>query len=71
MLGDRVLDDPKEFLLRGCRADREAMKKLDHETSEALEGTRNADLRINFDEYTLGCVDIDLKLSRLVDRRIE
>lgn len=47
------------------------MQKLDHETSEALEGTWDANLWVDFDKYTLGSVDVDLKLSRLVDGRVE
>ena len=47
------------------------MKELDHETSKSLEGTGNSDTRADLDEDAFGGVDIDLKLSGLIDRRIE
>jgi len=47
------------------------VKKLDHETSEAFEGTWNSDSRANFDEDAFGGVDVDLQLAGLVDRRVE
>jgi hypothetical protein len=36
------------------------VEKLDHETSEALEGTWDSDGRANFDEDAFGGVDVDL-----------
>lgn len=36
------------------------MKELDHKTCESLEGTWYADRWADFDENTLGGVDIDL-----------
>ena len=71
MVGDRVLDDLQKLLLGVDRSNREAMKKLDHETSESLEGTRNANRRANFDENSFGSMNVDLKLSCLVDRRVK
>jgi hypothetical protein len=47
------------------------MEQLHHETSESLEGTRNAHSWADPDEYVLGSVDVDLKPARLVDRRVE
>lgn len=47
------------------------MEKLNHETSEALEGTRDSDGRRNFDKDTVGGVDVDLQLAGLVDGRVE
>ena len=47
------------------------MKKLNHETGEALEGTRYPDGGRDLDEYAFGCVDVDLQLASLVDRRIQ
>lgn len=47
------------------------MKKLDHQTGEALEGTRDADGRADFDQDTLCCMNVDLKLAGLVERRVE
>ena len=66
-----VLDDPQELLLGRGRSDGEAMEKLDHETSEALEGTRDSDGGRNLDEDALGGVDVDLQLAGLVDGRVE
>ena len=47
------------------------MKKLDHQTGEALEGTGNADGRADFDQDTLCCVNVNLKFAGLVERRVE
>lgn len=71
MVGNGVLDDPQELLLGCSRSDGETMEKLDHETSEALEGTRDSDGGRNLDEDALGGVDVDLQLASLVDGRVE
>ena len=42
-----------------------------HETGESLECTWDADGWADFDEDTLSGVDVDLKFSGFVDRRIE
>jgi hypothetical protein len=47
------------------------VEELDHETSESLKGTWNADGRINFDEDTFSGMDVDLQLAGLVDWRVE
>jgi hypothetical protein len=44
---------------------------LDHETSESLECAWDADGWADFNENTLGRVDVDLKLAGLIDRRVE
>ena len=44
---------------------------MDHETCESLECTRNSDSGADFNEDSLGGVDVDLKFSGLVDRRIQ
>jgi hypothetical protein len=46
------------------------MEKLDHETSKSLEGTWDADSWADFDENSLGSMDVDLELPGLVDRRV-
>lgn len=71
MFRDRVLDHAEKFFLRSCRTNRHAMKKLNHETSESLECTRDADRWVDFDEDAPGGVDIDLKFAGLVDGRVE
>lgn len=47
------------------------MEKLDHETSESLESTRDADRWVDFDKNSSGGVDVNLKFASLVDRRVE
>jgi hypothetical protein len=71
VIGDRVLDDFDELFLRRRRPDLMSVQELDHESSEPLEGTRNAHCRADPDEHILGRVDVDLELARLVDGRIE
>ena len=71
VVGDGVLDDLQKLFLRCGRADGQSVKKLDHQTSEALEGTGNADGGADFDQDTLCCVNVDLKLASLVERRVE
>ena len=43
VVGDGVLDDFEQLLLRGGGADGQLVQQLDHQTREALEGTRDAD----------------------------
>lgn len=71
MIGDGVLDDLEELLLRRGGPDGQTVQQLHHQTGETLEGTRDAHARADFDEDTLGCVDVDLEPSSLVDRRVE
>ena len=44
---------------------------MDHETGEALEGTRNADGGRDLDENALCGVNENLKLAGLVDRGVQ
>ena len=37
-----------------------------HETTETLEGSRDANMRIDFDQNTSSCVDVDLKKASFV-----
>jgi hypothetical protein len=71
VLSDGVFDDTKEFLGRCGGADRELVEKLNHETCETLECTRNAHGWIYFDKDTFGRLDVDLELAGLVERRIQ
>jgi hypothetical protein len=71
VVGDWILDDFQELLLRVDGSDCESVEELDHETSESLEGTRNSNGRAYFNEDSFGGVDVNLKLPYLVDRRIE
>lgn len=71
VVSDGVLDDLDELFL-GCRgADLMAMEQLDHQTSEALECSRNADSWAHANEHVFGGLYVDLKLARLVDGRIK
>lgn len=47
------------------------MEELDHQTSESFEGTWYPDRWAHLDEDSFGGVDVDLKLSCLVDRRVK
>jgi hypothetical protein len=47
------------------------MQELDHETGEALEGSRYADGRADLDENAFGGVDVDLELAGFVDGGVE
>ena len=60
MVGNGVLDDFEELLLRGGGADGQFVQELDHQTSEALESTRDAHGRRDLDEDALCGVDVDL-----------
>lgn len=71
VVGDGVLDDLQELLLGVGGTDGEAVQQLHHQTSETLEGTRNAHARVHFDQDTLGSVDEDLQLTRLVHGGVE
>jgi len=44
---------------------------LDHETSESLEGTWDADRWTDLDKNSFSCVNVDLKQASLIDWRVE
>ena len=71
VIGDGVLNDLEKLFLRCGRADGQSVEKLYHQTGETLEGTRNADGGADFDQDTLCCVNVDLELAGLVERRVE
>lgn len=71
MVRDGVLDHLQELFLRVGALDGQTVEKLDHETSEALEGTGDTDGRRDLDQDTLGGLDVNLQPSGLVDGRIE
>ena len=71
MIGDWVCDYFEELLLRVDRSNGKAVEELDHQTRKSFEGTWDTDGWADFDENTLGRVDIDLKLASLVDWGIE
>lgn len=71
VVGDGVLDDLQQLLLRCSRTNGKSVKELDHQTSETLEGTGNANGRADFYQDTLGCVNVDLELAGLVERRVK
>jgi hypothetical protein len=71
VFGDWVFDHAKEFFLGSRGSDGHAVEKLDHETSESLECTRNADGRIDFDEDAFRGVYVNLEFAGLVNGRVE
>ena len=47
------------------------MEELDHESSEAFEGSWNADGGADFDQNASSSVYVNLKFPHFVDRRVE
>lgn len=71
VVGDGVLDDLEQLLLRVGGADGETVKQLHHETGKSLEGTGDADGGVDLDQDALGGVDEDLETTGLVDGRVK
>jgi len=71
VITDGILYDLQQFLVGVDRSDGQTMKQLDHETSKSLECTWDADGWAHFDQDTFSGVDVNLKLSRLVDWGVE
>lgn len=71
MISYGVLDDLKELLLRCGGSNGQTVKELDHETSESFEGSRDAYGWVDFDQDTLGGMNVDLELASFVDWRVE
>lgn len=71
VVGDRVLDDLEQLLLRVGGANGEPVEQLNHQTGEPLERSRNAHRGIDFDQNALGRVDENLEAAGLVDGRIQ
>lgn len=71
MVGNRVLDDPEQFLLRIGGANRETVKKLNHQTGETFKGTGNTNGGVDLNQNPLGGMDVDLKFPGLVGGRVE
>jgi hypothetical protein len=71
VVGDGVLDDFDQLLLRRGRADLVSVEQLHHQTCEALECTRDAHSRRDSDEDVLCRLNVDLQLAGLVDWRVE
>lgn len=71
MIGDGVLDHLNQLLLRRCRSNLMPVEQLHHQTSKALEGSRDAHCGADPDEDVTCSLDVDLELARLIDRRIE
>src|SRR3569833_432162 len=71
VVGDGVLDDTEELLLRVSGSDGQPVQELHHQAGEALESARDADRGRHLNELALGCLDIDLQLARLVDGRVQ
>lgn len=49
----------------------EAQDARTHETTETLEGTRDANVRVNLNQHAFRGMNVDLKKSRLVKRGVE
>lgn len=60
VIGDRILDDLEQFLLRIRRADGKSMEELNHQAGKPLERAWYADRRADFDQNALGSVDVNL-----------
>ena len=71
MIGDWILDDLEQLLLRIGRAYGESMKELHYQTSETLEGAGNANGWTDLDQDAFGSVDVYLQLSGFVDGGVE
>lgn len=71
VIRDGILDDPQKLFATTHAADAELVQKLDHESGETFEGSRNAHVRVDFDENTTGGVDVDLEETGFVERRVE
>ena len=71
VVGDGVLDHLQELLLGVGALDGEPVEQLDHQTGEALERPGNANRGRDFDQHSLGGLDVDLQLPGLVYRRVE
>lgn len=71
VVGDGVLDDAQQLLLRRGRPNRKAVQQLYHQTGEALKSTGNADGGRDLNQDAFGRVDVDLQFASLVDRRVK
>jgi hypothetical protein len=71
MVRDGILDDVDQLFLRRRRPNRQPVKQLHHQSSEALERSRNPNRRAHFDQHVLLRVDVDLQLAGLVDGRVK
>jgi hypothetical protein len=60
VIGDGVVYDAEQFLLRFGTLDREPVQELNHQAREALERARKTNRRRDLDEHAPGCVDVDL-----------
>lgn len=66
MVGDGVLDDLQQLLLRVGGTNGETVKQLHHQTSETLESSGNANGRIDLDQDSFGGVNKNLEATCLV-----
>ena len=71
MVGDWILNDFEELLLRAYGSDRQSVKQLDHKTCESLEGSWDTNGWTNFDEDAICGMDVDLQFTGLVNGRVE
>lgn len=71
VIGNGILDDLQQLLLRVGRADGEPVKELNHQPGKPLEGPRNTHRGVHFNQNPLGGMDKNLKLAGLVDGGVE
>lgn len=71
VIGNGILDDLQQLLLRVGRADGEPVKELNHQSGKPLEGPRNTHRGVHFNQNPLGGMDKNLKLASLVDGGVE
>jgi len=71
MVRDGVLDNLQQLLLGVCRADRQPVKELNHQTGEPLESSGNTDGGVHFNQNPFGGVNVNLQSSGLVDGRVK
>lgn len=71
VIGNGILDDLQQLLLRVGRADGEPVKELNHQPGKPLEGPRNTHRGVHFNQNPLGGMDKNLKLASLVDGGVE
>lgn len=71
VIGDGILDDLQQLLLRIGRADGEPVKELNHQPGKPLESPRNTHRGVHFNQNSLGGMDKNLKLASLVNGGIE
>lgn len=71
VLFNGVFNDTQELFVAVDSTNAQFVEKLNHETGETFKGTRDTDVRVDFDKHVLLGMDVDLEKTRLVDRAVE